>query len=490
VIAEVQRRHRNVHVAVCPHPGPTSKADCLNWIFQRMRLYEEHHGCHFDIVVTHDAEDLIHPESLRLINYFSQSHDMVQIPVLPLPTSMREVTHGIYCDDFAEFQSKDIPVRQLLGGFIPSNGVGTGYSRRALDRLAAQHANRLFDPSCLTEDYENGYRICAMHLPQVFVPLHRAESGLIATREYFPRTFGSAIRQRTRWIIGIALQGWELHGWHAPWKQIYWLWRDRKGLVGNLISPFLNVLFVYGAATWAVSRYFGRPWSLGSHTNPALVWLLWATTLVSWMQLTMRVWCAASVYGWWHSLGVPARTLACNWLNGAATLLALLKFGRAKARNMPLAWVKTDHCYPSLELLKPHKRRIGEILTASGYISQTDLADALASQPPGRRIGEHLIALEKLSMDQLYDALALQHGVPVGRPTRIARPVTRSLPAAVARKWKVLPCDVSSGGLLLASQEILSDEMAGDLRRFSDLELRIQLVTPAEFDELAREYLP
>ena len=36
-VAEQARRHRRVHVATCPHDGPTSKGDCLNWIYQRMK---------------------------------------------------------------------------------------------------------------------------------------------------------------------------------------------------------------------------------------------------------------------------------------------------------------------------------------------------------------------------------------------------------------------------------------------------------------------
>ena len=51
-----------------------------------MTDYEARHGVRFEVVVTHDAEDLIHPESLRLINWFSRSYEMVQVPVLPLPT--------------------------------------------------------------------------------------------------------------------------------------------------------------------------------------------------------------------------------------------------------------------------------------------------------------------------------------------------------------------------------------------------------------------
>ncbi|HTC90411.1 MAG TPA: glycosyltransferase, partial [Bryobacteraceae bacterium] len=68
-VRDLESRFPHVHLAVCPHNGPTSKADCLNWIYQRMLLFEEHHSSvvHFDIVVTHDAEDLIHPEALSYI---------------------------------------------------------------------------------------------------------------------------------------------------------------------------------------------------------------------------------------------------------------------------------------------------------------------------------------------------------------------------------------------------------------------------------------
>src|SRR6185369_8780296 len=83
-VREAMKRYPRVHLALCPHDGPTSKADCLNWIYQRMLAHEELYGVRFDIVVTHDAEDVIHPESLRWINYFAGTCDMIQVPVLPL----------------------------------------------------------------------------------------------------------------------------------------------------------------------------------------------------------------------------------------------------------------------------------------------------------------------------------------------------------------------------------------------------------------------
>jgi adsorption protein B len=260
-VRAVEARFPSVHLAVCPHDGPTSKADCLNWIYQNMLLHEQQSGLCFEIVVTHDAEDLIHPESLAQINRHSASCDMVQIPVLALPTPWWRFTHGVYCDEFAEYQTRDIPLRRPLGGFLPSNGVGTGYSRRALESLAEAASNRIFEQECLTEDYENGWRVHRLGLAQHFVPIRFRDGQAVATREYFPRRFRQAVRQRTRWVIGIALQSWLRHGWGRNLGEAYWFWRDRKGLLGNPVGLFSNLLFAYGLATcrrW-VSRFCGSP---------------------------------------------------------------------------------------------------------------------------------------------------------------------------------------------------------------------------------------
>ena len=52
--------------------------------------------------------------------------------MLPLPTPFFELTHGVYCDEFAEFQNIDMHARQFSGSFVPSNGVGTGFAREIL----------------------------------------------------------------------------------------------------------------------------------------------------------------------------------------------------------------------------------------------------------------------------------------------------------------------------------------------------------------------
>ena len=390
-VKEAMTRHRHVHLAMCPHAGPTSKADCLNWIYQRMLLFEEEHGVRFDMVLTHDAEDLIDPDALWWINYYARDHDMVQIPVLALPTPLREISHGVYCDEFAEFQFKDMPARQWMGGFIPSNGVGTGFSRRALEMLAARYSNRIFEPGCMTEDYENGFRVHAMGLPQRFIPIHFRDGRPVATREYFPRAFRPAVRQRSRWIMGNALQSWEHHGLGESLRYSYWFWRDRKGLLGNLVTPLTNLIYIYGVATLAWATAAGQEWGLAREAAgfaPAVTTGLGIQAL----HIAFRMSCSGRVYGLRFACGVPVRVVAGNWINCFATCRAIYTYANAKLRDLPLRWVKTEHAYPSRAALLPDRRRLGEILTGSGWITQLQLEAALASKPGSVRIGEHLVA--------------------------------------------------------------------------------------------------
>jgi len=339
-VEEAAKRHPRVQIARCPHDGPTSKGDCLNWIYREMLEYERANGMRFEVLMTHDAEDVIHAASLRLVNWYSRDYEMVQIPVLALPTGLREFTHGLYCDEFAEFQSKDIPVRQAMGGFLPSNGVGTGFARDAIERLAIARGGRVFNPECLTEDYEMGYELHAMGCRQIFVPLRRGVSGPVATREYFPRRCRPAVRQRSRWVAGIALQGWQRHGWRTSWRQRYWFFRDRKGLIGNLLAPFAAAAFLMQLARVHAAGA-GPDW---------LPSVCAATLPIAAAQMGMRAYFSGRVYGWRFAALSPLRTVWGNLVNYAATLAALRQFVAARRHGRMLAWRKTQHIYPAHDL--------------------------------------------------------------------------------------------------------------------------------------------
>ena len=67
-----------------PAPGPTSKADCLNRLWERMIEDEAADGMRFKAVVLHDAEDVVHSAELGLFDALIERFDLVQLPVLPL----------------------------------------------------------------------------------------------------------------------------------------------------------------------------------------------------------------------------------------------------------------------------------------------------------------------------------------------------------------------------------------------------------------------
>lgn len=477
-VAEIERRHNRVHLAMLPHNGPTSKGDCLNWIWLRMREYEAHHNVRFEIVVVHDAEDLVDAESLHLINWFARDYQMVQVPVLALATPLRQFTHGIYCDEFAEYQQKDIPVRQRLGGFLPSNGVGTGFAREALERLAGTRGGRVFDPECLTEDYENGFQLFELGYRQIFLPLQvkRGAPVPVATREYFPSRVRLAVRQRSRWVAGITLQGWARHGWRASWRQRYWLWRDRKALAGNLLSPISNLLFF----SWIGDR------GAFASCPDWLVRIFDAAFAMSLAQVSTRTVCSGRIYGWRFAAATPFRSWWANLVNAIATVDAIRQFAAARWKRTGLEWRKTEHSYPMYASAASGERRLGELLIRMQLLSETELRDALSSQPQGVRLGEYLIHLQKVSEEHLYQALSLQAGIELGAPrsNEWNYKMSRTLPLAAIRRWCVLPYRIDAGQLHLVTPFVPTEEMTREISKYSTLDLRFRLVRPAEFEGL------
>ena len=235
----------------------------------------------------------------------------------------------------------------MLGGFLPSNGVGTGFARKALERLAEMRGGTLFDPGCLTEDYETGFLLHEMGCRQMFVPLSFENGEPVATREYFPHRFRTAGRQRSRWVAGITLQGWERHGWRVPLKQVYWLFRDRKGLIGNLLSPAAGLACFYGVGTALAAKCFGTTWEFGALLAQRGPGILGCTFAISVVQLSARTVSAARIYGWRFAAGVPVRTLWATLVNFTATVVAIRQFIGGRMRNQTLTWRKTEHVYPA-----------------------------------------------------------------------------------------------------------------------------------------------
>ncbi|MGA7413308.1 MAG: glycosyltransferase family 2 protein, partial [Bryobacteraceae bacterium] len=470
-----------------PHDGPTSKADCLNWIFQSLMRFEAAHSSHFDAVLVHDAEDLIHPDSLSLIDQKLNEYDTVQVPVLPLATSFGELTHGIYCDEFAEFQTIDMRARGLSGSFLPSNGVGTGYSRAVLDRLAEQRGNRVFEPASLTEDYESGVRIFRLGFRQFFATLERRNGVFLATREYFPRTFHAAVRQRTRWVTGICLQGWERLGWRESGITRYWFWRDRKALVTNPIGLLVSLFMMLSLADLAVASLTGTPWHFAIAQNLTQR-LCWANLAIQALRTAVRMACAGRVYGWRFSTGVPVRAFYESIINGIATLKAIRVYAAARMEGRPLVWLKTEHFYPNQAALESSWKGLEEVLVGSGYLAAETLAMAQRLKAPDADLGQFLLANGLLSEEDYCEAASLCSGVSAQpsyiNPARVDQRAARSLPIRVQWKCRVTPIQVQAGLLYLATPQTPATHLIDEIQRHTRLEVKFRIVSPSNYAEL------
>jgi hypothetical protein len=67
--------------------------------------------------------------------------------------------------------------------------------------------------------------------------------------------------------------------------------------------------------------------------------------------------------------------------------------------------------------------------------------------------------------------------------------IARALPAAEARRWKVLPFQVRAGRLLVAGPELPTDPMRRELRKYTGLEIQFHFITPGNLRELTEELL-
>lgn len=479
----------NVHVAVCPHAGPTSKADCLNTTYRGMTTFEREHSVRFETIVLHDAEDVIDADSLSIINRQRARYEMVQVPVLPLPTGPADFTHGIYCDEFAEFQLIDMRARQYSRSFVPSNGVGTGFARDVLERLAMQRGGQIFDSSSLTEDYDIGLQIHYAGFAQLFFPLKRESRGFVATREYFPRKVRTAIRQRTRWITGIALQSWERHGWRGSLRTRYWFWRDRKGIVTNPLSLLTNVLFLAGAGDWFVSLCLHRPWAFAV-SNPLVVMLCVVTTCLQVFRLSLRSVCVGRIFGCTMGLTVALRCFHANFVNCAASFCAIGKYLHSRWQRETIRWDKTDHAYPMRAAEYPHHIELDEVLVNCGYVSQARMDLARTHLPRGENIVDFLVENRFVTEADLCRAMSLQSGLPWQDVdvSQVMPNVVRTLPVRIEKEFQVLPFRVYEGRLHLAAARVPQENVVHTISKLTRLQVEFQLVTRVNYAQL-RELL-
>ncbi len=331
-----------IHAVEVPANGPTTKADCLNHLYDALIAYETEIDRPAKAVVLHDAEDVVHRFELRIFDGLIDRAAVIQLPVLPLPDPHSRWVSGHYCDEFAEAHIKELVVREAVGAAIPLAGVGCAIARRPLAELAALQDGRPFAGKSMTEDYELGLKLGALGHKTMFVriPAQPGERGIVASRGHFPATLGTAVRQKARWLGGIALSGWDRLGWNGGLGERWMRMRDRRGPLAALLLVAAYAAALLWSQLW-LAEALGAP--VQARMDPALTVIL---TINSWLlawRILMRAGFTTAAYGLGEGLLSIPRLVVGN-------VVAMLAAARAVSLHLgggAQRWDKTRHIFPA-----------------------------------------------------------------------------------------------------------------------------------------------
>ena len=278
-----------VRIVTGGNPGPTTKADCLNRLWISLLADEAAEGLRAKAIILHDAEDVVHPAELRLFDSLVERFDLVQLPVLPLIHPDSRWLGGHYADEFAE-----------------------SGARRAFVRIAGD------------------------------------DGEIVAIREYFPGTLDACVRQKARWMTGIALSGWDRLGWSGGLAERWMRLRDRQ----SLLAAILLCAAYLALASWLVLKAWQGAGGEGPAPLPAFLSAVVTANLalLVW-RLSVRAGFTAASYGWSEGLRAVPRTAIGNLVAILAAASALSRY-RALRRGGRPRWDKTAHIFPGRPALQ------------------------------------------------------------------------------------------------------------------------------------------
>jgi bacteriophage N4 adsorption protein B len=341
VVLRASQSSQHIRLVLCDHPGPTTKADCLNRLWRALVADELANGFKAKAVLLHDAEDMVHADEIRVFDYLIERATAVQLPVIPEQVGGSAWISGHYCDEFAEAHGKALVVREAIGAALPLAGVGCAIARNHIGRIALENGGMPFDASSLTEDYELGLGVTGPATRAIFARIADSTGQLVATRACFPDTLSGAVRQKARWMTGIALAGWDRLGWDGGVAEGWMRLRDRRAVLAAIVLMAAYACIVLTAALVLAER---AGFYVSPAFDPLLIALLWVNALLLLWRLTVRAAFVWRLYGWRQALLSAPRTIIANII----AIMAARRACTAYLRHMfgrTLRWEKTSHSH-------------------------------------------------------------------------------------------------------------------------------------------------
>jgi len=201
----------------------------------------------------------------------------------------------------------------------------------------------IFNDANLTEDYELGYRFYELGFKTGFfnVKLDKNDDATrIATAEFFPNTFWTSVKQRSRWIAGICFQNWKSHKWKGNLSTKYFLFRDRKSIfsfIGAFLSNIVILYFIYSIIAHIFQ--FKYVYSLVGHSS-VLWYLMIANLLFMISRASHRFIFTYNWYGFKYAFFSFFRLILDTFVNFFAIARSVDVFRKTKKK---VVWDATSH---------------------------------------------------------------------------------------------------------------------------------------------------
>ena len=342
------------------------------------------------------------------------------------------MTVSTYSDEFAENHYFVMSSRNRMKAFVPSAGTGFSLSRKAIDSFGD---GQVLPEDSLTEDYRLSLTLHERGINMYYVLERVVRIGyddkttwdFIATRSMFPSTFKTAVRQKTRWILGITMQSVKLGDVFKKSKlgfsARYSIYRDLKAKIGNMLVLAGYPILIYFILSLFVPLTPIFPmFTLAWYLSVAVTILMIERQLFRGVAIYKVYGARSAIFSCLLPPLVPFRLAWGNLINLVATVKAHRQhlFGNtrekknaenkvtmAKKSKKIFAWTKTEHTFLEKNILRRYHRKLGDILLEKGLITIDQLKHALELVKVGRgNIGSILITEGFIGENDLMVALS------------------------------------------------------------------------------------
>ena len=174
------------------------------------------------------------------------------------------------------------------------------------------------------------------------IPAVAGSRSVVSSRGHFPSTLDAAVRQKSRWIGGIALAGWDRLGWSGGIGERWMRMRDRRGPLAALLLVAAYAAILLWIQLWIASQ-LGAPVNLTM--SPVLGFLLTINAVLLAWRVLVRAGFVTATYGIGQGLLSIPRLLVGNVI----AMLAVKRAIRIHASGGPKRWDKTRHIFPAEE---------------------------------------------------------------------------------------------------------------------------------------------